>query len=316
MLRAGPSEWCPIQPAAGNPIERQTEFEMQIEALDTAHLDAVVALYRSATRNVPHCRFAPSAQALTDVLRCVTPEHGSFHVAVEAGAPQGFVTLRDRGKTVDGRRTAAVTGLFVDHDRAGRLLLDAAMAWAQARGVQTLLAFPPTHFHCLISGYNGGWDGLSDRVDVAAHVLARHGFTPFHRELHLECAGASYPPEPVTAPPALSVVRRIEAHWQVVVATLDDGREVGSCEYSPVSRISDDPAAAKWGYIWNLDVVTDAQRRGIGRYLVSCAIADLSMQGCHGCWLTTGATNWPAQALYFALGFTVADGSTSFRKKL
>jgi ribosomal protein S18 acetylase RimI-like enzyme len=157
---------------------------------------------------------------------------------------------------------------------------------------------------------------LSDRVGLVAHLLARHGFTPFHRELHLEYTGAWYSPAPVTAPPGISLVRRIEARGQAIVAALGAEREVGTGEYSLLTRISDDPEAAQWGYIWNLEVAEGVRRQGIGRYLMSCALADLSVQGCRGCWLTTEATNWPAQALYLALGFAVVDGSTCFRRDL
>jgi ribosomal protein S18 acetylase RimI-like enzyme len=289
---------------------------MQIVTLESAHVDAVVALYRTATREVPHCRFTRNPQALAAVLRHATPEQALVLVATEAGIPLGMVALADQGETVDGRRTAAVTALFVGHMAAGHLLIEAAMAWAQARGVRRLFAFPPTHFHCPVTGYNGGWDGLSDRVGLVGHLLARHGFTPFHRELHLEYTGTWCTPDPIPALPGISVVRRIEARGQAVIAALHEGREAGTCEYSRLTRISDEPEAAQWGYIWGLEVLEGMRRKGIGRYLLHCALSDLSAQGCRGCWLTTDAANWPAQALYLALCFVVVDGSTCFRKDL
>jgi ribosomal protein S18 acetylase RimI-like enzyme len=289
---------------------------MQIVALEAAHIDAVVALYQRSTRSVPHCRFALGQQVLTAALRRARPEHAPLLVAMEAGVPQGFAALGDHGKTIDGRRTAVVTALFVDQAGAGHLLLDAITAWARARGVQRLIAFPPTHFQCPLPGYNGGWDGLSDRVGLVAQLLARHGFTPFHRELHMECAGAWYPPDPASPQPGISVVRRIEARGQAVAAALSMGREVGTTVYSLMTRISDDQGAAQWGYIWNLEVVEAMRRQGIGCYLMNYALADLRARECRGCWLTTEATNWPAQALYLALGFAVVDSSTCFRKDL
>jgi ribosomal protein S18 acetylase RimI-like enzyme len=36
--------------------------------------------------------------------------------------------------------------------------------------------------------------------------------------------------------------------------------------------------------------------------------------GCHSCWLTTGAENWPAQPLYLALGFEIVDCTASYQK--
>jgi ribosomal protein S18 acetylase RimI-like enzyme len=49
---------------------------------------------------------------------------------------------------------------------------------------------------------------------------------------------------------------------------------------------------------------------------MSFALTELGAQEYGGVWLTTGAGNWPAQAMYLALGFVVVDGSTCFHKDL
>jgi ribosomal protein S18 acetylase RimI-like enzyme len=289
---------------------------MDIAALDPSHIEAVVTLYQRAIRSVPHCRFVPSRQACMSALQSAAAERGPLFVAVDAGVPRGFAALNDHGETVEGRRTAEITALFVDEIDAGDLLLDAVATWAHAREVKRLLAFPATHFHCPFPGYNGGWDGLSDRVGLVAQLLTRHGFTPFHRELHMEYAGAWYPSGPLSAPQGIRVVQRTVAQGQVVAAAFDGEREVGECVYSPLTRISDGPGAEKWGFVWNLEVVEAERRRGIGRYLLSFALTELCAQQCRGVWLTTEAGNWPAQALYLALGFVVVDGSSCFHKDL
>jgi GNAT superfamily N-acetyltransferase len=289
---------------------------MLIVPLEPAHIDAVTALYLRATNEAPHCRFTRNPRALTVALQHAARASGSFLVALEAGIPRGIVALAEQEEMDGGRRTAAVTALFVDHTAAGHLLVEAATTWARARGVQRLLAFPPTHFQCPFTGYNGGWDGLSDRAGLAGHLLACHGFTPFHRELHLEHTGTWWPSDPVPAPPGVSVSRRTDPHGQVVITALREEQDLGTCEYSLLTRISDDPAAAQWGYIWGLGVRAEVRRQGIGRHLMCYALNDLRAQGCHGCWLTTTATNWPAQALYLALRFNVVDGSTCLCKDL
>jgi ribosomal protein S18 acetylase RimI-like enzyme len=289
---------------------------MHIVALEPAHIEAVVTLYQRAIRSVPHCRFVPSRQAFLTALQHAAAEPGPVLVAVDAGVPRGFAALSDRGETVEGRRTAEITALFVDEVDAGNLLFDAVATWAQARGIQRLFAFPATHFQCPFPGYNGGWDGLSDRVGLVAQLLARRGFIPFHRELHMEYAGAWYPSGPLWAPQGIRVIQRTATRGQVVAVAFDGEREVGECVYSPVTRISDAPGAEKWGFVWNLEVAKAERRRGIGRYLLSFALTELSTQECRGFWLTTGAGNWPAQAMYLALGFVVVDGSTCFHKDL
>jgi ribosomal protein S18 acetylase RimI-like enzyme len=153
-------------------------------------------------------------------------------------------------------------------------------------------------------------------MSPVAQLLARNRFTPFHRELLLERSGAWSPATPEQEAPGVTVTTRIDARVGTAAVAHVADQEAGVCDYGLLERISDDPAAAQWGYIWGLDVVESMRRRGIGRLLMHRALAHLSAQGCRGCWLTTDATNWPAQALYLALGFEVVDASTCFRKEL
>ena len=95
-----------------------------------------------------------------------------------------------------------------------------------------------------------------------------------------------------------------------------DNQDVGDCEYSSLAGLSDDPRAARCGYIWGLYTALEFRRQGIARHLLTTALNRLAQQGCTSCWLTTASDNWVAQPLYLALGFTVVDASTSFRKTL
>src|SRR4051794_31753855 len=219
---------------------------MDIVALEPSHIEAVVTLYERAIRSVPHCRFVPSRQALISALQRAATEGGPLLVAVDGGVPRGVAALNDHAETVEGRRTTAITALFVDEAGAGNLLLDAVAIWAQAHGIKRLFAFPATHFHCPFPGYNGGWDGLFDRVGLVAQLLTRHGFMPFHRELHMEYAGAWHPSGPLSPPQGIRVAQRTAAQGEVVAAAFDREREVGECVYSPLTRISDGPGAEKW----------------------------------------------------------------------
>src|SRR5689334_11000112 len=120
---------------------------MQIVALQPEHLDTLDEIYRRATGQVPHCRFAPSRETIRDALLESAREHTRIFVATDAGVPQGFAALRDNGSTDDGPREAEVTALFVDDATAGQMLLDAVTARAHEVGVKRLVAFPPEHFH-------------------------------------------------------------------------------------------------------------------------------------------------------------------------
>jgi hypothetical protein len=97
--------------------------------------------------------------------------------------------------------------------------------------------------------------------------------------------------------------------------TLDD-QEAGICLFMLLSKHSDHPEANAWGYVDWLHVAEAQRRRGLGRYLMTWTLQRLWEQGCCGCWLTTGANNWPAQPLYLSLGFEILDTSSSWEKLL
>jgi GNAT superfamily N-acetyltransferase len=289
---------------------------MEIVSLQAEHLGALDALYRRVTASVPHCRFAPRPQAFADALLKPAREGTQIIVAVDEEGPRGCAALLDGGRTEEGLHEAELTALFVEDAAAGQMLLEATTTRAQALGAERLVAFPPEHFHGPIRAYNCGWGGLSDRMPSVAHLLAHNGFIPFHRELHLEGLREPFATAPTPEPSGIGFAVRSLADGTTVIAALVADQEVATCEYSRLDRISDDPAAAHLGYIWGLWVDENMRRRGIARYMMSRALADLSGRGCKGCWLTTEATNWPAQALYLTLDFEVVDNSTCFRKVL
>jgi ribosomal protein S18 acetylase RimI-like enzyme len=287
---------------------------MQIVPYHPRHGEAVAELYQRATQSLPHCRFMPSQQHIIAALAHPQPEHTQILVAEEGGLARAWAALLDRGADEDGRHEAELTALFVDGAAAGRLLVEAITSEARARGAQRLVAFPPDQLHNPITAYNAGWSGLSDRLTLIARLLARQGFTPFQRELLLEWRGEGAFPAPPAEPPGVSVTTRSGRHGATELAAQVAGEVAGTCEFSTLAAVSDDPAAQRWGYVWGLYVNKGMRRRGLGRFLMLRALAHLSALGCGGCWLTTDATNWPAQTLYLALGFEVVDASTCFRK--
>jgi ribosomal protein S18 acetylase RimI-like enzyme len=153
-------------------------------------------------------------------------------------------------------------------------------------------------------------------MPAVARLLAREGFTPYQRELHMACAGRFYPPADAALPPGLTVGPGADDYGNSMLIARQGEQAVGECVYSTLATISPDPGAARWGYIWWLHVAEPLRRRGVARHLLGRAMAHLAEQGCRGCWLTTTADNWPAQRLYLALGFEVVDASTCFRADL
>jgi ribosomal protein S18 acetylase RimI-like enzyme len=66
--------------------------------------------------------------------------------------------------------------------------------------------------------------------------------------------------------------------------------------------VTDHPDKARSLFIVELGVNEDAQRRGIGRALLSAIRAEGRTRGCSSSWVLTEADNGPARAVYAAAG--------------
>jgi ribosomal protein S18 acetylase RimI-like enzyme len=287
---------------------------MDISSLQPGHAPALYAIYREATARAGHCRFFPSEARFAQALLAPERPDTQLFVAEERGAARGFAALVPLRPGDDNEIRAAVNALFVADDAAGQALLEACAQRAAEAGVSELHAFSSTHFRCPVPGYNGGWNGLSDQLPAVARLLARNGFGPYYRELHLSCDLRRFPqayPEPLAR---VEVTRTANAHGGYKLAPTLGGKHAGDCEYGTLVNLSDHPGAARCGYIWGIGIAESARRRGIARHLMRHALAHLQELGCDACWLTTGSGNWPAQPLYLSLGFEIVDASASFRR--
>lgn len=287
------------------------ELCMQIVPYQAAHLPALYEVYRQTTANVPHCRFYPSLEYTGRALARAEQAGAGLLVAEEHGAVCGVATLRPVAPAGDGVPQLEITGLFAPQEATVAALLEAGLA--RAEGAQRVVAFPAEHGHCPLPCYNAGWDGLSDQLRPVARVLARHGFRPTYRELHLGFAAPHVPPAGVPVPPGITLVERTENGYQAVGAMAGE-QEAGICVFMRLSMLSDHPEADTWGYVDWLHVAEMQRRRGLGRALMVWTLRRLWEGGCRGCWLTTGADNWPAQPLYLSLGFEILDASSSWEK--
>lgn len=284
---------------------------MHIVPYTTAHLPGLYDVYQRTIAEVPHCRFVPSMEYTGQALERASEAGAVLLVAEEEDTIAGVASLRPVATGEDGVPQREITGLFAPDEATVAALL--AECLAQAQGAQRIVAFPMEHGHCPLP-YNAGWDGLSDQLRPVSRVLARHGFAPTYRELHLECAEPFMPPAPLHATPGISLVESSGPNFDGVRA-MDGDQEAGVCLYMRLSKLSDHPEADAWGYIEWLHVAEAYRRRGLARCLLSFALRRLWEAGCRGCWLTTGGDNWPAQPLYLSLGFEIVDTSSSWQRQ-
>jgi ribosomal protein S18 acetylase RimI-like enzyme len=284
---------------------------MPIIPYQPAHLPSLYQAYHQIVAGVPHCRFIPSPSYIGRALAQAVQAGAGLLVAEDQGEVRGIASFRPVALTKEGVPQLEITGCFAPDEATAAALLQACLAHAE--GARRIVAFPDEHGHCPFPSYNAGWDGLSDQLPWVARALARHGFAPTYRELHLECAAPHFPPAALPALPGIAMVDGTDDEY-VAVRAMDGDQEVGICLFMLLSNHSDHPEASTWGYVDWLHVAESQRRRGLGRYLMTWTLRRLWEQGCQGCWLTTGANNWPAQPLYFSLGFEIRDTSSSWEK--
>lgn len=277
---------------------------VSISTFRPEHIPAIYKLYAAQTAELPHCLLSSQSRFAADLTR---PEVGQILVAEAEGAVSGFAVLRPVTDDQD-READAVTALFCADEAAGAALLEACVQQARPGLV---LAFPQSHGNAPVQGYNAGWDGLSDRLRVQARVLAQCGFVPYYRELLL---ARGLDGEVGEARPSGEVAFEGGAseHGGYRQRAWLGGERVGLCLYATAAGTSDDPRAARTGYVHWLWTDEATRRRGVARELMRRALAHLRSLGCERCWLGTGADNWPAQTLYLAQGFVVVDSTVSF----
>ncbi len=167
---------------------------MRIVALCSRHVGQLYQIYLEVTAQVAHCRFRPSLDQFGAGLAQPAQPETSIWVAEEKGNSLGFAASSVAQTSPDTRNEAVISALFTVDTLAGQALLDACINHAVTQNAHYIHAFPADHDLCPIPAYNAGWSGLSDRMAPVAQLLARRRFTPYHRELHLTCAKAHFPP--------------------------------------------------------------------------------------------------------------------------
>jgi ribosomal protein S18 acetylase RimI-like enzyme len=274
------------------------------------HANELLALYRVAVADAPHCRFLPNTEQLAAALM-LPPDHMPIWLIAEhERVAVGCAALADLPADDEAPERDAITALVFADPAVGAVLLAAC----EARAMPVWLdAFPNTHGRCPLPGFNGGWDGLPDCMTSVARLLARAGYAPFFRELHL--AGSLEPATtlPHHPPDGFTIVLERSTRANFVQRAYAGEHEAGVCYYNTVAALTKTDAS-RVGYISGLAVGVEWRRRGLARTLLARSFEHLHAMGCDEVWLTTTSDNWPAQALYLAAGLAIVGSSASYRK--
>jgi ribosomal protein S18 acetylase RimI-like enzyme len=198
------------------------------------------------------------------------------------------------------------------NEGAAAEVMEMAEAWSQRNRSHLLFAFDHVEA-ATFPEFHGGWSGLSERLSHIAGFLSRAGFRICRRELCLSRSLVS-PFRPASPVSGLSASMS-ETDGRFSLTAREGRHDVGACNFALMHPArACDPAASRCGYVDGLRVDDRRRGRGIGRWLVTRALEEMTRLGCEECRLTTGSENFTAQNLYYSLGFEVRDSAISFER--
>jgi GNAT superfamily N-acetyltransferase len=195
---------------------------------------------------------------------------------------------------------------------AGAALLDAAERWARDRG-RTETVAGDERFMYLFSPVGS----LSERVSHVPPLLRLAGYQTAACDVTLHW--------PDFEPPA---VRRPDLEFELVyeegetrprrhvlLHAMQGDDEIGDCKMYWLGMPQYRPQFLDWCYC-GIGVAGDLQGRGLGKYLLSRALAAMREQGAKHTLLLTHDDNYLAQLFYANFGYRFLDRTFSFRKRL
>jgi ribosomal protein S18 acetylase RimI-like enzyme len=164
---------------------------------------------------------------------------------------------------------------------------------------------------------------LSAHMAHVGGLLGARGYSRGDGELVLEWRDFT-----MDEPPRLALDVDVRLQWRqrrgerpgLLVHAYDQGdnraTKVGFVVSQPLGDTIPTPAAQDWAYIRWI-VVHEAWRgRGLGRYLLTRALAALQGAGYRHTALTTHDDNYPALLFYTNLGYRVVDWTHTWRRAL
>jgi GNAT superfamily N-acetyltransferase len=106
---------------------------------------------------------------------------------------------------------------------------------------------------------------------------------------------------PIDASKAITVFEQAISCGVVYFVAENDGQIVGSCYISIIPNIT--RQCSPIGFIENVVVASEYQRRGIGRKLMNAAVKYAENQGCYKVTLQSGIKRVDAHEFYESIGF-------------
>ncbi len=199
--------------------------------------------------------------------------------------------------------------------RVGQALVERAEELAHAHGAGEVVAwhydhkYPWCHAeHALLSG----------RLGHVQALLSLNGYAADWGQLVLDWQDYAVSAEP------LPVDAELEWEWaeatpgatELVLHAYQEGRSVGLCVCIGQGALQRAPEAQDWVYVRWLWVEDGLRGRGLGRCLVTQALAAYRQRGYRHVTIGAMESNLPARLLYTNMGFQTTDWTRAYRKVL
>jgi len=295
---------------------------MPIEAYRPEMAPALAAGYNALVAGLPYCHPVSADQIGAAAGGGEMDERlhsDAMFAALEGDAAVGMAHVAmESPEETDTAPRGALRFLWYTrgHRAAGQALLEAAEDHLRGQDADSVIAF---HQDYRYPFYHIGHAYLSDRLE---HIHALLGINGYRR-----CAGEVYLLWPDYRPPApgeppFPVETRLE--WRegrgelpgLIVRALLEGKQVGVCENLSLGEFTDaadaqDRFLTKW-----LGVEEPVQGRGLGRYLLATALAELHGAGHRHAVISTSWTNHRACLFYANFGYRANDWTYALSRDL
>ena len=284
-------------------------------------LTPLTQFYNRLITNVPHCypiKEKELAIAMVGVTSKVKKNGGALgseaaFVAITEGIVQAFVHV-DFGH-IRGEDIGIIR--FLGYERgarhAGQAVLEKAEAYLKTYNLTRILAFRSERRYRF---YHFEYARLSEALDQVHSLLGFNGYYRYQGWIFLDWE--NYDVRPISSPiPVTLSVDWEEGFGQrpnSIVKAYRSDEEIGLCESVSGGEYSDHPDAQDWFHTVYLEIESEFQGQGLGKFLLQYTLQEMKKIGYRHAAISTGWNDYRALLFYSNCGYRVADWTYTYEK--
>ena len=300
---------------------------MEVVTYQPQYLDELTRLYNELTGPVPHC----SAITATELAAAFAGDCGyeaygerleqeAVFVALErevmgfVHVGQGKTRQRDGGQPLGSLRFLAYPRGRRD---AGQALLERAETWLRAAGLDSVLVYRQAYRYPF---YHFAHAFLSNHLEHIQALLQMNGYQVCGGEIFLDWPHMN--PGPAIEGSGLAIELGLKktpglgSLPDIKVVAYHHGQEIGTCISLSAASFSRREIDEDWIFTNWLGITEAYQGRGLGRYLLDCALIEARESGYRHAAISTAIDNPRALLFYANCGYQAVDWTRQFSRRL